>query len=820
MTDRDLEHLELPQWREALPRRKHPGRGSVPVREDRRSHGQIIDQQAADVAERLQERLLTAPRGVNPKLIFKLQLHPKGNLDETRLRELGLRMLARDSRRAIVVFPDESTLQELRRRVREYAGLVPDGHQYGYVASIEAVTELTAEDRTGARLRAQPLAEDEVAALDVELWHSGDANECRRWIGEIRDFLRGRSLSVTDSYVGENLCLVRARVNRAALEVLLSKLDYIKEIDRRPQPRFELSALSLIDLPQLDVRAPEAESLTGVVVIDSGVAGLHPLLGPALGDAQVFPDRLRTRVQGGAEDGDQRTGGHGTAVAGIAVYGDIEGCIQRRAFQPLARLFSARVTDENNQYDEDELLEHQLEAAVEYFLRNYPSAKVINISLGDDAHVYSEGSYQFRLAAAVDELAYRHHKRDIVFVISAGNFLPDYLSDEEILAQYPSYLLDTDSACVIDPATSAIALTVGGLSCGTARDVSGKTDSGVERPVAGERHWPSPFTRAGWGVDGAIKPDVVDLAGDLRFERGRVLPRNAIYAGLATTTKDFAPPNGSLFRTVAGTSFAAPRVANVAARLFNEFPDASSNLVRALIADSARVPVARPSFFYGKESWAPEILRVYGYGQPEYDRARRSALNEVLLLSDSVVDVDSFIFYTVPPLPEEFLRVRGNGYISVTLAFDPPTRHTRGDSYLGVTMGFSLYKNAAPEMVAKALVARTPEEREALEEKDLLSTEGADQEVRLPTVQLNPGTRRRSKGTLQRGLARISGPQWRYDGGPLVLAVVCSRKWAPIEVAQQRFAVVVSLYHDDPMVDLYNQVRQHTRVYQRVRVRI
>src|SRR5262249_28816020 len=180
---------------------------------------------------------------------------------------------------------------------------------------------------------------------------------------------------------------------------------------------------------------------------------------------------------------------------------------------------------------------------------------------------------QFRLAAAIDELAYRYRDREIIFFVSAGNYFPQDLNAEDIRRQYPTYLLDA-GARVINPATAALAVTVGGGSYGAGRPPN-RGERDTDSLVAGERGWPSPFTRTGWGIGGSVKPDFVDFAGDLRFERGRI-PNVAAHAGVPSTAKDFAPPNGRLFRTVAGTSFAAPRVANLVAQLFRDFPDASS----------------------------------------------------------------------------------------------------------------------------------------------------------------------------------------------------------------------------------------------------
>jgi len=211
---------------------------------------------------------------------------------------------------------------------------------------------------------------------------------------------------MTDDWVGERMCLARAQLNHGVLQTVLG-IDYVKEVDRRPQPSFELLDVVRAERDDLEIASTLPDDLVGVLVIDSGVMQGHPVLAPAVRDAQVFPDRLRQRVLGGPEDGDSGIG-HGTAVAGIAVYNDVGECIAARSFQASAMLFSARVTDAQNQYDEEALLEHQLEEALAYFIQHYPSIKVVNISLGDSALVCSDDGHQFRFAAVIDELALRY----------------------------------------------------------------------------------------------------------------------------------------------------------------------------------------------------------------------------------------------------------------------------------------------------------------------------------------------------------------------------------------------------------------------------
>lgn len=183
--------------------------------------------------------------------------------------------------------------------------------------------------------------------------------------------------------------------------------------------------------------------------------------------------------------------------------------------------------------------------------------------------------------------------------------------------------------------------------------------------------------------------------------------------------------------------------------------------------------------------------------------------------------LDTFQLYTIPSLPPEFLSARGAGYISVTLAFDPPTRHTRSDSYLGVTMGFALYRNIQPATVADAIRQWSREEQAHLSDGELPSLGSLTRQGDSPAVvNLQPVPNLRKKSTLQRGRLKVSRSNWRYDGGSLTLAVICQRKWAPAHITSQRFAVVVSLSHDDPAVEIHARMRQHARIFERVRTQV
>jgi hypothetical protein len=157
----------------------------------------------------------------------------------------------------------------------------------------------------------------------------------------------------------------------------------------------------------------------------------------------------------------------------------------------------------------------------------------------------------------------------------------------------------------------------------------------------------------------------------------------------------------------------------------------------------------------------------------------------------------------------------GERSISVSLAFDPPTRQTRGDSYLGLALQFHMFRNIALAEVSAAYrdwkrAPAGPTEDELA--SSLGKLKGAQK------IEFEPKIGVRSRGTLQRGIKRVANSGWSYAGGPLILAVSCLRRWAPEEIATQRYALVLSLKHSDTEARLHAPL--HARLRERPRARI
>jgi Subtilase family len=821
-----FEHLPFNRIEGSLPRRSHGGGGGGEKRTDRRSQGIQIISQIGEIKKIVQEQ--HSKFSLNPKLIFKIRLSNNRNLTDDDLGKSGLSILERQPKvnQAIVVFSSDLELTEFTRRIEQYSGIKP-GSEYGYLDAIESIAPLEAEDRIGRLLQLQPLELEEVAALDLELWHTGDRDEMTKYLGDIEEVLTSLSnnnstFKMTDKYIGNYLCVARIKIDLEVLDLLLDEF-IVKEINRRPHPAFESRSEYNPPLSLLPDPIPPDANSCGIVVVDSGIQSGHPLLSSTIGEAEVFLSNSQ-KATGGEID----RSGHGTGVSGIAAYGDIEKCILSKEFKSSATIFSARILDDNNDYDENLLLENQLEQVVKYFVDNYQNkCRVFNLSIGNCNSIYNSGDKQFRLAARLDEIAYRYQDYDLVFVVSAGNARPFSSGEgERYITDYPNYILDSESR-IIDPATSAIAITVGSLSLG--RGSMNNPDDAQVNSVAQIRGYPSPFTRTGFGVDGMIKPDVVAYGGDFVIDGNRIMGH--VNAAVSVITFSLSNLSGKLFTISSGTSLAAPYISNLAAQLFNKYPAASSNLIRALIANSASLPPEIPDEFQigtglsekYKTAQMAKQLSVYGYGQPNLERAMYSMENDVVLVCDRVLmEIGDFHIYEIPALPSEFLSISGERTLSISLAFDPPTRHTRGDSYLGVTMEFSLFKGVDVADLMNSLVNAKKAKEKGLEDdfQELSTKELKKKSGSTCQLDFKPGANIRKKGTLQRGQIAISNQATKFDR-PLYLVVSSNRKWARQEdIKLQRYSLVVSLTHTNEEVKVYHQIQAKIQERSRQQLRI
>jgi len=520
-----------------------------------------------------------------------------------------------------------------------------------------------------------------------------------------------------------------------------------------------------------------------VAILDSGIAEGHPLLATALGDAQgfLFPDL--------ASHDDN---GHGTIVAGIALYGDVEACAQAKEFIPQLRLLSGRVLDHNADTDA-RFIENIVDEAVRYFHENY-GCRVYNLSYGNLNKPYLGGRVG-GLAYTLDRLA---RELDVLFVVPTGNLMNipvDWLKND-----YPKYLF-SEEARLIDPAPALNVLTVGSLARWDRGSKAARwPDDLPESPIA-QRDQPSSFTRCGCSVKGAIKPELVAYGGNQAIDpRGELVSDR--WLGELSTGKDFA--EGRLLSERAGTSFAAPHVAHAAARLLAEIPNAGMNLLRALLVASGRIPAASNDLFNGEEE---QLARVVGYGMVDVSNLYRSTEEEVILIAEAALVDEHHHFYEVP-IPASFYsggKKSRRREITVALAHCPLVRTTRLD-YKASRFQFRLVEAGTLEDAVAAFDKATVDKVESIKEINCNKT--------------TYGAQRRAYGTVQASTWAIK----RSRKEKLFVAVTRNdHAWGipPLTLEEEPYALVIRMSdRENEEARLYTEIRAQLQVRERARVRV
>lgn len=458
---------------------------------------------------------------------------------------------------------------------------------------------------------------DHESTESFELWIrrvSGDSDE-----SDLEQLTRNASNAgvIIDrkSIVFPERIVILARGSVARLLQIEGLYDFLAEIRLARIPNCEFLNLPSRDQGDIlrdflqSVSAPRADA-SKVCHLDTGIRADHPLLTIAVDQNDVlFVAPYKTGTD---------TDGHGTGMAGLALYG----CLNE-AFN-LAMPIQLQHRVESVKMFMPESIDPDLNGHV-----TSQAVSQIEITAGDANRTFCltitaadgrDEGFPSSWSAKLDSLCAGDESEDAprrLICISAGNL------DLEERHEYPAR---NEVEGIKDPAQSWNALSVGAM---TDKVIISDSEFPDWKPIA-DRGLLSPASRTStvWGDKSwPIKPDIVMEGGNNAIDPSTGKADRVEDLSLLTTRQS---PDGALLSTTGDTSAATALASRYAAHIWTEYAHLWPESVRGLLVHSARWNDAMLKQFSDKKKHAR--LRTYGYGVPNLDRALKSVNNAATMV--------------------------------------------------------------------------------------------------------------------------------------------------------------------------------------------
>jgi hypothetical protein len=694
-TDEQLRHLLLAGTAEARPFTQVNSGGAPPgPRYPLRNpgeHGQALAENLSglrgvqsEIQSRREEKQLESVSGVS--LSFDLEINPDLPLDSLEDQRAGVELLAfrsLDDRNGIAtVFVPEGKLSVFEKKLRDYLDpekVRKDGAPRGapLINSIRQIRRAVLAD-----LWTDPVCElpnaGEVVWWEVWIRNKAGVERFREQAGQFGITVGQQVLQFPD----RSVVLARATVEQMTLSVDL--LDSIAELRGARSLAIELLEQGpreererVEDLQGRIVPPPDASP--AVCVLDTGADIGHPLLETAL-------PRPNAHSYDEANWGVEDRHGHGTEMAGFALFGDeLEEHLLTDEPIPLQhQIESVKILRRPGDNAPELYGEITLAAAAR--VETHEPSRPRAFSLSMTAEDCGDGK-PTSWSAALDQLCSGSEeagKPARLAFVSSGNAEP---GDGYV---YPDF---NQTDCLEDPSQAWNAVTIGAY---TGKVTIQESDFRGWKAVApaGDMS-PCNTTSMTWLGEWPNKPDLVLEGGNMAQDLVTgCLDRPDSLSLLTTRLR-----RDSRTLCYSGeTSAATAQGARLGALVFAGYPDLWPETVRALLVHSARWTEAMRNRFLGQSPRLRmrNLLRCYGYGVPDLDRALYSLRHQLTLviqeslqpfrLKGSEAKSNEMHLHRLP-WPKEVLEGMGESQVRmrVTLSYfiEPRPGQRRGPGGIG-----------------------------------------------------------------------------------------------------------------------------------------
>ena len=641
-----LDHLlvvgftQVRPFKSTLSVRKTP----VPQRE-REPHGQrllmqlaALSESAASIDQRRAEMELPRDAGMT----IAIEVTPPGAIDYQQLewRRDGIEVLSvvdAGGSDIVALHVPQGRLAAFEKRIRDYLAKDTASGKPANAALVNAIDDFRKAvfDELWTDESQPPLNPGQVGWCQVWLRHAGEpALQVRERFAD-RAALFG--IVVDAGFLTfPGRVVVAVQGSREALQAALELLDQIAEIrGTAPTAEFYLSDLKPFEqaewVSDLQARTSfeAADDAPRVTLLDTGVNNGHPLLAGGLDAVDMHA------VDPAWHTSDHH--GHGTAMAGLVLHGDLTGPLSSAQAHPVPhRLESVKILPPYGRSAPHLYgwLTAQAAAKVEVGGANRRRTfAMMTTSVGATAGLPSEWSatidrMAYGLAGTTEEAGGAEGNEAAVprlFVLAAGNVAwPDW-------ADYPGC---NDVSPIENPAQAWNALTVGACTELTNIDAA-KWPSLAALAPAGSLS-PSSTTSLLWRRTWPFKPDVVAEGGNGSLDAGQQVVVGPESLRLLTTSHDMTT---TPIAESGDTSAAAAEVARHCAHISARYPAYWPETTRALVVHGARhtasmrgtLPIVRLK--QDKEN----LLRRFGYGAVSLSDALNSGNRKTTLVLQETI---------------------------------------------------------------------------------------------------------------------------------------------------------------------------------------
>lgn len=533
---------------------------------------------------------------------------------------------------------DDQKFLEFENKLEEYIS-TPENKYKTYFSAIESIKSIPNETKISDGINIDSehkydilihffdgIKKEEISSLEVLLKN---------------EFLQN-DLEYGFSNISNRIITVKSQLNGLEIKTILNEFNSIKEITLN-QNYFITNSVKG-DIITGDIKFDDVSSSSAICIFDSGITT----------NGQIIPNYVRSRINSYLPTGSiSPQYSHGTFVASRCIFGDtIEYQIATKNLKPYCYVIDVPVFGIDSSNKILGLNDFNLAMAITEVIESlYTEVKVYNLSLGNPKSL--KDNERSHLGKTLDFLSKEY---DVLFIISSGNI-------KSSLGSYPEEHFSNANARIGSPAESLLGITVGSIA---------KYD---DQGSLTKRNLISPFSKIGPGTDGGLKPELVSHGGNLMSP----------YTAFSRISTCGLFEDGASLSYDNGTSFSSPIISRYAQMLFDYYPFAKTNLVKALLIHFSEKREIFEDFDFD--------FKFTGFGEPLIQNALYAS-NSATYLYQGNLDMNNYD-YVKFNIPKAFCTpdLEGKLKLKITIVYNPEVDLNNVSEYSKTRLSVKLVKN-------------------------------------------------------------------------------------------------------------------------------